>query len=943
MTRHFAGSMTKYLVDHLRQRCPSGSLEEVLGRAGEHRSAEELADESSWSSYQQLRALLEATADVLGGPHQLSTIAVGAMESISSPEFTAALQDLGSPSVLYASIGDASGALTTILDLDAEEVGPAEWLLRNRFHPGFEPFPEYCAFGIGLISVPPMLFGLPPAEVVEEECQTRGAPACAFRVRWAADGGADARADYLAVRAEVTEARLRALQSTAADIVSGGELSDVLARIVRWTGRAVRATGFLLVVDAAPLGGRWIHAEGIPPGQEADLVRALERPGHDGDGHLNVVEVASERGRYGVLAAVNENGRRLFPQESAVLDSHARLAAAALDSASAVDEARRQAATATALLRLSSSLTQLAGVGEMADRVARAIPEVIDCDRASVVLVDPDAPVLRFAGMWGYPPAVEAELRSQVFPGYPGDMPDAVEMWDIREVEHEALRAYMVRSGSAALARVPIYLNGVAAGALLASVTEGPERITRDPSVPERLRGLAAQAGTAVHNARLLDRMRHQAMHDTLTGLPNRALIMDRASQMLTRARRDRRPVAALFVDLDDFKDINDSFGHDVGDSLLEAVAERFTGCLRATDTVGRFGGDEFVVLADTATVMEGIDAVAERLHSALDDPFVLRGARPVSIFVTASIGIAVGDRIDAEELLRMADIALYRAKATGRSRHVLFAPEMESEFLGRVELESQLRTALERGEFFLDYQPIFHLADARVTAAEALIRWRHPVRGVVSPAEFVPSLEETGLIEEVGRWVIHQSCRQAREWARAGHPIGVSVNLSVRQLARPGLVDDVREALEISGLEPGRLTLEITESALMVNAAEAEERLRGLRALGVHLAVDDFGTGYSSLSYLRRFPVDCLKIDRSFVADTQTPEGLALLRVMLGLGRSLGLRTVAEGIETAEQLRLLAGEGCSLGQGYHQARPMEPARVTALLDAQVPADQPAR
>ena len=926
--------MTKYLVDYLKAHGRPGALDDVLARAGETRGVEVLADESSWSSYDQLRALLEAAAAELGGVSHLTVVAASAMESVSSPEFTAALQDLGSPSVLYASIADASATLSTLLEMTAEELGPSEWILTNRFPDGFEAFPEYCAFGSGLISVPPMLFGLPPAEVVEEECQARGAPACRYRVSWTPQGDESRRCEYLQFRAEVVEARLRAMQATAADIVSGGDLRDVLARIVEWTGRGVRATGYLLTVDAAPLGGRWVHSQGLDEAQEEELVGRLAFGTAGGDVRVFRAEIVSERARYGHLVALSETGRRLFPQEVEVLRSHARLAAAALDSASALHEARWQADTATALLDLASSLSQLGGVREMADRVASAIPRVVDCDRASVVLMDTDAPVLRFVGMWGYPPAVEAEMRAGTYPGYSAEMPDTVDLWDLREVEDPDLRRYMAACGSVALARIPIFMNGVAVGAVIASVTERPERLTGHPNIAERLRGIAAQAGTAINNARLLDRIQHQALHDALTGLPNRALIFDRAGQMLARARRHQRPAAALFIDLDDFKDINDTFGHETGDALLRAVAERFTGCLRSSDTLGRMGGDEFVVLADAPSISGGPQILAERLHRVLSEPFTLSGPRPLSLFVSASIGIAVADRVPAEELLRMADIALYHAKATGRSCFSMFDPEMESEFVARVELELQLRSALEEQQFVLEYQPTFDLGHQRITGAEALIRWRHPTRGLVGPGEFIPSLEETGLIDDVGRWVVMTACRQAKEWERAGHHLDMAVNISARQLSAAGLVDDVRDALALSGLDPCRLTLEITESGLMEDRELAGQRLAALREVGVRLAVDDFGTGYSSFAYLRSFPVEVLKIDRSFVRDAGEAEGQALLKVMLDLGRSLGLATVAEGVETEEQLAWLTGAGCSYAQGFHLARPMSPPAVLALLES---------
>jgi len=425
----------------------------------------------------------------------------------------------------------------------------------------------------------------------------------------------------------------------------------------------------------------------------------------------------------------------------------------------------------------------------------------------------------------------------------------------------------------------------------------------------------------------------HAALHDPLTGLPNRTLILDRADQMLVRARREYRPVAALFVDLDNFKDINDSLGHDAGDKVLQAVAARFVGILRASDTVGRLGGDEFVVLAEGASLGAGPEMVAERLHDALREPFRLDGYPTVPLTVSASIGIAGGQRNSAHELLRDADIALYRAKALGKNRSALFQPEMQTAVLDRIELESDLRSALVEDQFFLLYQPVFDLDHVNVSGVEALLRWRHPSRGVVPPDHFIPMLEDSGLIVDVGKWVLIEACRQAADWHGRGHRISMSVNVSMRQLEIPSFVDHITEALSTSGLDPTALVIEITESTLMRDADATVLRLREIKSLGVHVAIDDFGTGYSSLAYLRQFPVDALKIDRSFIAAmADSPESSALIHTLVELGRTLGLETLAEGIEDDEQLLKLQQEHCDRGQGFLFSRPIEPEAIDAFL-----------
>jgi diguanylate cyclase (GGDEF)-like protein len=414
------------------------------------------------------------------------------------------------------------------------------------------------------------------------------------------------------------------------------------------------------------------------------------------------------------------------------------------------------------------------------------------------------------------------------------------------------------------------------------------------------------------------------ATHDALTGLPNRTLILDRVDQMLVRARRHHAPIAALFIDIDNFKSVNDTLGHGVGDELLQAVAARLDGVVRDTDALGRLGGDDFVVVAQELSLMAGPELIAERLLEALKEPFELPGTK-TRVTVTASIGIAMGERPSAEELLHDADIAMYRAKWDGKSRYIVFESEMQEAIQSRMELEMDLRDAIENDEFFLVYQPTFSLREMTPTGVEALIRWKHPTRGVVPPNDFIPLLEETGLITQVGRWVLIEASRQGAVWREAGHSIGIAVNVSGRQLDTDELLVDVKDALSQSGLDSGALTLEITETALMRNVEETVQRLTAIKELGVRIAIDDFGTGYSSLAHLQQFPVDALKIDRSFIVRlTDNPEGKTLIHTLVQLGKALSIETLAEGIENERELSLLQDERCDSGQGFFYARPLD-------------------
>jgi diguanylate cyclase (GGDEF)-like protein len=433
--------------------------------------------------------------------------------------------------------------------------------------------------------------------------------------------------------------------------------------------------------------------------------------------------------------------------------------------------------------------------------------------------------------------------------------------------------------------------------------------------------------------SRRQDELAFLATHDPLTGLPNRTLVLDRVEQMLVRSRRSRTPVAALFVDLDNFKSINDTLGHGAGDRLLKAVAARLGAAIRETDALGRLGGDEFVVIAEGMSLAAGPELIAERLLAALEQPFKLDESEAARLAVSASVGIAMGDRDSAEELLRDADIAMYRAKWDGKNRYVVFESTMQDAVQSRMELEMDLREATENEEFFLVYQPTFDLQSMSPTGVEALLRWNSPRRGIVQPDDFVQLLEETGMITEIGRWVLCEACGQSAAWREAGHAIAMSVNVSARQLETDEFVDHVRVALETSGLEPGTLTLEITETTIMRDAAQTVRRLAAIKELGVRIAIDDFGTGYSSLSHLQQFPVDALKIDRSFIARlTQSPEGETLIRTLVQLGKAMSIETLAEGIEHHGELSLLQDECCDSGQGFLFARPLDAASAEAFF-----------
>ena len=474
-----------------------------------------------------------------------------------------------------------------------------------------------------------------------------------------------------------------------------------------------------------------------------------------------------------------------------------------------------------------------------------------------------------------------------------------------------------------------------------------PAAVMPDRTLLEVMAQIGRQLGRVVERIHAQEQIAHQATHDALTGLANRLLFRDRLELALARAKRHGSFAALLFLDLDRFKDVNDTLGHSAGDELLKAVSERLQLALRATDmlarfgdeefTLARFGGDEFVVLCEDLASEDGAVRIAERVQRALREPFLLEGNEHP---VTASIGIVLASGVDhdAESLLRNADIAMYRAKQRGPGNWEIFDEALRSRALDRVATERALRHAIGSGELRLHYQPIMALPDATMRSVEALVRWQHPKRGLLPPGEFIPVAEKSALILQIGEWTLREACEQASRWrARFGDrsPLPISVNVSARQLAQPELPQIIAQVLADTGVAGADLAIEVTETALIEDSNVAAASLAELRSLGVKILLDDFGTGYSSLSHLRRFPIDALKIDRSFVMHLGLEgDDFAIVRAIAAMANALGLEVVAEGVETAEQAAEAHALGCGSAQGYYFARPAPPAEIEALIPA---------
>ena len=588
-----------------------------------------------------------------------------------------------------------------------------------------------------------------------------------------------------------------------------------------------------------------------------------------------------------------------------------------------------------ALLEAGKAVNSALELQHVLDVILRSSLELLEGATGSIMLLE-GRRRLRVAAVQGLPEArgQEVELGAGVA-GYVAEEMEPLLITgeaDRNVFRNVTVRAHRVDSGMS----VPLVNRDEVLGVL--NLNAGPDRQFTEYDL-RAVSLFAEQAAAAISNARLFEMERahtaeltYRAFHDPLTRLANRALFVERVDEALAEDENTPRRLAVLFLDLDNFKTVNDSLGHAAGDRLLVAVAGRIESSLGHADIGARFGGDEFAVLLRDAADDFAVTAAAGRILDALLSPFSIGGHE---VFISASIGIAVPDNGETvDELLRNADVAMYMAKDGGKGRYAVFAPEMHEAAVERMEMEADLQRAIQRREFVVHYQPVVELATSKVTGMEALVRWEHPTKGLRPPADFIGLAEETGLILPIGRWVLVEACRQAVQWSDAHPsrvPLMMSVNLSARQLQADTVIDDVAAALDETGLSPERLTLELTETVLMQNGSDVIDRLNRLKELGVLLAIDDFGTGYSSLSYLHKFPIDVLKIDRSFTGNLRrgTGEGV-LTHAIIRLARTLHLRTVAEGIERPDQVGKLQAMGCHSGQGFYFAHPLPPDEAIA-------------
>jgi diguanylate cyclase (GGDEF)-like protein len=604
------------------------------------------------------------------------------------------------------------------------------------------------------------------------------------------------------------------------------------------------------------------------------------------------------------------------------------------------ESSRLQAHQQSEVARFGQQALEGADINELAREATRILTDVLDIDYGVILKLLPSEDQLLVAAAVGLPEEligearVPADYRSQSGYALATGKATVVNDWntETRFQQSELQRQEGIRSAAIILIKAKERPYGV-----LGAGSRGQHEFSQEDV--NFMQAIANVLANAIERRRTEERTQHEALHDPLTGLPNRSLFLDRLQHALSAAARRGTTIAVLFLDLDQFKLVNDSLGHAAGDELLAAVAPRIELALRPGDTVARFGGDEFAVLAEDVRNERGATRIAERIAEALARPFILRGREH---FVSASIGISIGTGTEEPEaLIRDADAALYRAKDHGRGGYEIFDEVMRSRVIEHMQTENDLRRALQRQEFVMHYQPVVSLADGSVASMEALLRWDHPERGVVGPLAFIPVAEESRLIVPIGRWVIEQACRQAAIWQRLNPdaaPVGVAVNLSARQLADPDLTSHIEGSINANGIPPETLWLELTETALLDETASCERTLMDLSRIGVRLALDDFGVGFSSLGYLKRLPLSMIKLDGTFVENvTNNPHDAAIVRAVSEMADTIGIDVVAEGVETDEQMQMARELGCGYAQGFHFAEPVPASYVEPLLARPIP------
>jgi diguanylate cyclase (GGDEF)-like protein len=941
-------TQTTRLVLHLvaEQAGPEG-VRRVLDRAGLADRYALLRSVGGRVPYAEKIRLFEAAVIELDDPRLGLRLGPTALWDPAAMPLRMLARAFGSPAALVRGVSRLSTRFDTASVMRCVRVRAGEAIVSRKVLPPHWGNRVDCDYVIGVLAQIPVVFGFPPARIDHHTtCQLDGAPECIYHLAWSEPPIGRvrnfARRFTGAERGRHSTARhrLAVLEGAASELVSNAPLEELLDRIAARADLAVHAPGHLLVVRL-PAGGRHVRARGTGEVLVAALDDDGAAPNLSGTNWSAVtlagspvlcVPVASATYEYGVLAAVAHPGQEFFPEDREALATYARHAAAVLDSAGLLAEARENAETSTLLLDVARALAEGSTLKAVATAVAEAVPLLSGAPRSAVALWNALTGRLVIAGMSGWYGEGAGKLAEYVTTDQ--------ESPELAQLLSSGAPVLVTRRGSdwakhlladfdlCALAAIPITSGDQISGLLLVHWPDEPAPENLEGALVERLTGLACLAAVALENIRLLEEAQRLALHDPLTGLPNRALLEDRLETALAQAEQDGRKVGLVFCDVNRFKRINDSLGHGAGDCVLRHIATQLQTAVRSGDTVARYSGDEFVILLPDLGAASEVDDLAARIRASLTEAVDINGT---NIFVDVAIGTSVSGsipyvRTDAQSaaarlLVEDADVQMYRAKALRRGHR---PPSARRDTL---KLETDLHGAVRRGELRVYYQPQIDVITETIVAVEALVRWEHPELGLILPGDFIPLAEDSDLITDIGAYVLTEACQIGAGLRAAGHDIEISVNISAVQLDGAEFTALVRDIVERTGFPAASLTLEVTESQAVSETIMIDSTLRGLRTLGVGVSVDDFGTGYSSLAQLHRLPVTEIKIDRSFTARLPE-EGPAFIAGIVGLGHGLGLRVVAEGVETWEQLQLIRAVGCERAQGYLFG---EPVSLTAL------------
>lgn len=918
------------------------AAEEIRVAAGEARTLGQMAERGKWSSMASTMAIAQAASRVTGDANIGRRGGEEMFRSYIEMGLAEMLRAEGTPTAALELIVESSSRVSVARLMTIVERSEHAILVEGSYQTGPPTSEVLCEFAAGFWSKVPSVFGA-TGYAAELECQARGDRRCLTRVAWT-----PLDPDVVDVAAAIDQrervfVRFEELQTMASELVAATDVATVLDLIVKRAGSAVLAPRFLLVVRLDDDAELRVHHRGFTDDAAARVAAEALIEGAPMPSAL-VVDVASARRTYGKIAALYPPGSSdTGTYNPRLITAYAAHAAAALEAASAWERAERDRGTARVLLELGRSLARLGTPAEVCDRLAGAMPTLTGANAASVWLWEPESQQLNRAA--AHPTDCAAALPQILtvvdVPGLDAlaQVPRPV-LLDVEDGSG-AVRAAMVAEGSEFAAIVPL----VARGTFLGMVSAGFRERLPDGARPlllERLGGFADQAATAIDNAHLVERIRHQALHDALTGLPNRPVIEELTTRALSVAEHTDRKVGILFLDLDRFKNVNDTLGHRAGDDLIRQVVVRLRAATRSCDTLARVGGDEFVVLVTDVTDEPTVAHIADRLIESLRAPFELCGQQ---LFISCSIGIAVAPAhgVDYDELMQHADSAMYAAKDMGRDTfavHVGGLPNVRQEML---ELESALHSAIERSQLAVLYQPQVDLHTMDIVGVEALVRWNHPTRGTLSPDTFLSVAEDSGLIVAIDRWVRRTAFAQALAWEHDGlPPLRLALNLSTREIRNPSISRDLAADLTEFGIGPERVEIEVTDRIIMTED-DLPTVLASIRSTGVRLAIDDFGTGSSVLGRLQRCAVDTLKIDRSFVQEIASSSGEAIVAALVQMASALHLQAVAEGVETPAQASLLRDLGCPLAQGYFFSLPVPAPAITELLTGGVPRRLPGR